>query len=122
VIQTPILNRLRAALSREPTVGAEDHHVDRVAVVVDPTVETTPWRCSQDKSERVEMRGLQDHGCGSLESDAWEAVKRQIDPDRVPEPTHVATLIVDYDEWDYRVEWTTEGKGLRSVSYCGRGT
>lgn len=110
---TATADRVREFFGSTPTVGAEDHHVDRVAVVVDPTADTTPWRWSQEKSDRVGIRGLQDHGCGFLEGHAWDEVKEAIEPWQLEEPTHVATLVVDLDEWDYRVEWTDAGEDLR---------
>lgn len=110
---TATADRVRQFFGDNPDVGAEDHHVDRVAIICNPDREPSPWGWSQEKSERVGIRGLRDHGCGQLEGRGWDAVKEAIEPDDVDERTHVATLLVDLDEWDYRVEWTDAGEDLR---------
>jgi hypothetical protein len=111
-----ITKRLRSMIDEpSPSVGADDHHVDRIAVVIRDVEPDgcTPWGKSQELSDRVGMRGIQDHGVGFVESRAWDHVKERIDPYEVPAGTHVATLVVDMDEWDYRVEWTDEGQEYR---------
>jgi len=108
-------DRLRSVFrADEKSMFADpDHVVRRVAIVVNTEYRTTPWRYDQDKSHFPDVGdSLKYRGSGSLEDRGWKDVKDAIDPDDVEEPTHVATLVVDLDEWQYLVEWTAAGREL----------
>jgi hypothetical protein len=98
------------ALTRTPTVGHPDHHVSRYAVFrrdVD-TDRVTPWGWNQEESEIAESRGLKDNGSGFIKSRGFAEVEEQLDAEEIEPGTHVATVVVDLDEWDHRVEWEVD--------------
>jgi hypothetical protein len=68
----------------------------------------TPW--GKRTVQSPEIRGPEDHGYGDLTSAAWDEVEERIDPESVDPGTHVATITVDLDLWEYRVEFTGEGR------------
>lgn len=93
------------AESRE--FGAEDHNVGRYPVVirdVDPDG-PTPWGHPPKGCEPPEIRGITDHGYGELKTAGMDKVRERVNPYAHEPGTIVATVVIDLDEWDYRVEW-----------------
>lgn len=101
-----MIRRLSERFGRVDTFGDEDHNVGVYECVVRDVDHdrVTPW--GERTVESVEVRGVTDHGFGDLTTAAWDEVKERVDPAAVEPGAHVATITVDLDLWEHRVEFT----------------